>query len=264
MLAMAQVRPAKRKMSTVAKPFVKKQQVRAAPVIAQAAPVARAVPLAAAGVAVASARAAEEKREQRTKELSKIRKPRVVAWSAKEATTDAFIKPDARCLNTNCEMELTREEVKAGWSSDPMDNRITCPHCQTRFVGYLEISTVGPNGQPHGARWPWLCRAQLAHAMRQAIGHPPGVASPGAGTPAQWSAWNYLEWQTVLATKQEIYWNAVDHYGSYVGGLIACFSLVKWKEVAVGYNVYSAKPGLWNAGVPDFEQLPAFNPRLCL
>ncbi len=108
-----------------------------------------------------------------------------------------IIMPDSTC--PKCGHDMTEDDVRAGWRSDPTDFTTECPKCHTRFEAHLLLTRDGKSVGTHV----YLCPDQLFYGLLQVqrgVSRRLGVV--------------------FLAEKHpHLLWNMIRHFGTYKAGL---------------------------------------------
>ena len=107
------------------------------------------------------------------------------------------ITPEGNC--PKCGHELTEDEIRAGWTTNPIDFTTQCPSCQTRFEANLLLTLEGKNVGTHT----YLCKEQLFAELEQ----------------SQRGRSKILGKVFLAKKKPHLLWNLIRHFGTYEDGL---------------------------------------------
>jgi hypothetical protein len=114
-----------------------------------------------------------------------------------------ILTPRADC--PRCKTEMTEEQMRAGWLTDPLDHTTACPGCGHRFVATIEAKNQRTG---RTVEYSYLCPVQLFHAMET-------VASSFRKRRKN------LNGSALKKASANTFWNMIRHHGSVRIGLAA-------------------------------------------
>ena len=90
-----------------------------------------------------------------------IRQEQSLSQKLEQKIQSTIIEPIGIC--PNCNRKLTEDEIRDGWTTNPIDFTTQCPDCKTRFEASLLLTLKGKNVGTHT----YLCEAQLFAELKK-------------------------------------------------------------------------------------------------